>query len=71
MAAGSHPSCFLLASGACRPLCFLPYKPLHPEDRGSMSLRNVSTPPQHYTASQPRRPGLGLHISNTHKFYFK
>jgi len=27
-----------------------------PEDRGSMVLWNVGIPPQHYTASQPRRP---------------
>jgi hypothetical protein len=30
----------------------------HPEDGGSMDLRNVGIPPQHYTASQPRRPPL-------------
>jgi hypothetical protein len=32
--------------------------PLHPEDVGNMSLRNVSILPQNYTASQPRRPRL-------------
>jgi hypothetical protein len=30
----------------------------HPEDGGSMVLRNVCILPQHYTASQPWRPGL-------------
>jgi hypothetical protein len=30
--------------------------PLHPEDGGSKVLRSVDTLPQHYTASQPRRP---------------
>jgi hypothetical protein len=29
---------------------------LHSEDGGSMALRNVDILPQHYTASQPRRP---------------
>jgi len=31
---------------------------LHPEDRGSMDRRNVGILPQHYTASQTRRPRL-------------
>jgi hypothetical protein len=31
---------------------------LHPEDGGSMHLRNVGILPQHHTASQPRRPLL-------------
>jgi hypothetical protein len=31
---------------------------LRSEDGGSMELRNVDTLPQHYTASQPRRPRL-------------
>jgi len=31
---------------------------LHPEDGGSLDLRNVGILPQHYTASQPRRRGL-------------
>jgi hypothetical protein len=30
--------------------------PLHPENGGSMALRNVGILPQHYTASKPRRP---------------
>jgi len=29
---------------------------LHPEDGGSMGLWNAGILPQHYTASQPRRP---------------
>jgi len=29
---------------------------LHPEDGGSMDLWNDGSLPQHYTASQPRRP---------------
>jgi len=31
---------------------------LHPEDGGSMVLRNVGILPWHYTASHPRRPRL-------------
>jgi hypothetical protein len=31
---------------------------LHPEDIGSMALRNVGILPQHYTASQPRGPRI-------------
>jgi hypothetical protein len=31
---------------------------LHPEDGGCMDLRNVGILPQHYTASQTRRPRL-------------
>jgi hypothetical protein len=31
----------------------------NPEDGGSMDLWNVGVLPQHYTASQPRRPQLG------------
>jgi len=31
---------------------------LHPEDGGSMDLRNAGILPQHYTASRPRRPRL-------------
>jgi len=31
---------------------------LHPEDGGSVDLRNVVILPQHHTASQPRRPRL-------------
>jgi len=34
---------------------------LHPEDGGSMGLRNVGIIPQLYMASQARRPGLNLH----------
>jgi hypothetical protein len=30
----------------------------HPEDEGSMDLRNVGILPQHFTASQSRRPRL-------------
>jgi hypothetical protein len=30
---------------------------LHPEQSGSMDLRNVGILPQHYTASQSRKPG--------------
>jgi hypothetical protein len=30
----------------------------HHEDGGSMDLRNVGILPQHYTASEPRRPRL-------------
>jgi hypothetical protein len=33
---------------------------LHHEDAGSMDLRDVGILPQHYTASEPRRHGLGL-----------
>jgi hypothetical protein len=41
--------------------------PLHPEDGGSLDLRNVGILPQHYTASQPRRPRLeiGLKLNGT------
>jgi hypothetical protein len=28
---------------------------IHPEDEGSMDIRNVGILPQHYTASQSRR----------------
>jgi len=31
---------------------------LHPEDGGSIDLRNDGIPSQHYTASQSRRPWL-------------
>jgi len=31
---------------------------LHAEDGGIMDLRNAGILPQHYTASQPRRPRL-------------
>jgi hypothetical protein len=31
---------------------------LHPEDGSSMDLRNFGNLPQHYKASQPRRPRL-------------
>jgi hypothetical protein len=38
-------------------LCPLPqYQSLHPEDGGSMTVRNVGITPHHYTASEPRRP---------------
>jgi len=43
---------------------------IHPEDEGSKVLRNVGILPQHYTASQTRRPRLEFsppckrHISN-------
>jgi hypothetical protein len=40
-------------------LCrFLPYRPLHPEDGGSMDLETLVYNEQHYTASQCRRPRL-------------
>jgi hypothetical protein len=34
-------------------------KSMMPEDGGSMNLSNVGILPQHYTASQPRRPQCG------------
>jgi len=33
-----------------------------PEDGGSMDLPNVGILPQHYTASQPRRPRLEAQV---------
>jgi hypothetical protein len=42
-----------LSSGFVTPL-----NKSHPEDGGSMGLRNVGILPQHYTASQPRRPQI-------------
>jgi hypothetical protein len=45
--------------GVLTPCCVVVgYHRFHPEDRGSMDLRNVGIPPQHYTVSQHRRPRL-------------
>jgi hypothetical protein len=35
----------------------------NPEDGGTMDLWNVGILPQHYTVSQPERPGLYFHFS--------
>jgi hypothetical protein len=34
----------------------------HPEDGGSMDLRNVGILPQHYTASHPEDPDLDVDL---------
>jgi len=42
------------------PLAWLWCRVVHTEDGGRMGLRNVGIQPQHYTASQPRRPRLEI-----------
>jgi hypothetical protein len=49
------PPCDSSGLYLCR---FLPYRPLHTEDGGSIDLLNFGILPQHYTASQSRRPRL-------------
>jgi len=70
LAAGSLPLCFLLASSTCHPSpgwayiygYFLPSQPLHPEDGGSMDLRNIGILPLYHMALQPRRPHCHEHL---------
>jgi hypothetical protein len=41
---------------------FRRFRRLHPEKVGSLGFWNIAIPPQHYTASQPIRPGLEIII---------
>jgi len=50
--------CSVAVGGRCFQRTILPSSSSHPEDVRSKVLRNVGSLPQHYTASQRRRPRL-------------